>query len=78
MTETITIVNLTTDSVSIKRQNMYLVDGVEYAVGNGIYKAYINELNSRNELEAEVPEPYKSAIMSIWGTSPTVVLTEKK
>ena len=39
----------------------------------GIWKtAYINSERGRAQAEKEIPEPYLSAIMSMWGDSPTI------
>jgi len=72
MIEKITLDMLTQDSVSLKRQQYIVQDGKEYAVGEPWRRAYINSVNGRRQVENEVPEPYKSAILSIWGDSQTV------
>lgn len=72
MEERITLDMLTRDSVSLKKQKYVLIDGVEYPVGEPWRRAYINSARGRTEVEAEVPEPYKTAIFTIWGDAPTV------
>lgn len=42
-------------------------DGTETALGLPSRKAYINGDSGRSELAAEVPEPYFSAILAVWG-----------
>lgn len=64
----ITVDNLTTLSVSVKTQRVLIEDnGTETALGLPSRKAYINGDNGRSELAAEVPEPYFSAILAVWG-----------
>lgn len=64
----ITVDNLTTESVSVKTQRVLIEDnGTETALGLPSRKAYINGDNGRSELVAEVPEPYFSAILAVWG-----------
>ena len=70
--EKITLDMLTQDSVSIKRQEYIVQDGVEYATSNNIRKSYSNSTSSRQELEEEVPDPYKAIILMMWGDEPTV------
>jgi len=70
--EKITLDMLTTDSVSIKKQNYTTVDGIEYPVGDPWRRAYINSSSGRTALQAEVANPYKTAIMAVWGDTPTV------
>lgn len=63
---------LTTDSVSIKTQNYTTIDGVDYDLGSPHRKAYMNSTKGRAELTAEIPEPYLSAVLIMWGDTPTV------
>lgn len=64
----ITVDNLTTESVSVKTQRVLIEDdGIETALGLPSRKAYINGDSGRSELAAEVPEPYFSAILAVWG-----------
>mgnify|MGYP000860378665 FL=1 len=72
MVEKIIIDMLNQDSVSIKKQKYIVVDGQEYAVGEPWRRAYINSEKGREQVQTEVPEPYLSAIMTVWGDTPTV------
>lgn len=72
MEERIALDMLTTNSVSLKKQKFATVDGDEYPIGEPWRKAYVNSINGRSEVETEVSEPYKTAILSVWGASPTV------
>jgi hypothetical protein len=71
----ITLDMLTRDSVSIKRQNYIEQYGKEYEIGQPWRRAYVNSAQGREQVEAEVPEPYKSAIFAVWGDTPTVTDT---
>ncbi len=72
MIEKITLDMLTQDSVSLKKQQYATVDGKEYPIGEPWRRAYINSAQGRIQVQSEVPEPYLSAIMAVWGNSPTV------
>ena len=63
----ITIDNLTADSVSVKTQRVLVENGVEYSIGNPIRTSYMNTISSREQLINDVPEPYCSAIIDVWG-----------
>ena len=72
MIEKITLDMLTQDSVSLKKQNHTVVDGKEYPIGEPWRRAYANSERGRAQVQAEVPEPYRSAIFAVWGDTPTV------
>jgi hypothetical protein len=64
----ITVDNLTTESVSVKTQRVLIEDNdIETALGLPLRKAYTNSNDGRTELAAEVPEPYFSGIIAVWG-----------
>jgi hypothetical protein len=75
MQEKITLEMLTQDGVNLKRQNVQILDGVEYPIGEPWRRQYMNSSSDRESVEAEIPEPYKTAIFAVWGDVPTV--TEK-
>jgi hypothetical protein len=72
MNEKITLYSLTQDSVSLKKQNYTTVDGTEYPIGQPWRRAYVNSVQGRAKVQAEVAEPYKTAIFSVWGDTPTI------
>ena len=72
MQEKITLDMLTQDSVSVKRQQYIILDGIEYPIGQPWRKAYVNSVRGRQEVEMEVPEPHRTAIFAVWGDTPTV------
>lgn len=54
---------LTQDSVSVLKQ-----------VNNQNWrKSYLNSEQGRQELQAEVTEPYLSEVFAVWGAKPTVI-----
>ncbi len=69
----ITLDMLTETGASVKTQKYVEDGGVEYAVGEPHRRAYVNSERGRAEIAAELPEPYLSAVMSVWGENPTVV-----
>ncbi|NLE26498.1 MAG: hypothetical protein GX625_14365 [Clostridiaceae bacterium] len=72
MIEKITLDMLTQDSASIKKQQYTTVDGKEYPIGEPWRRAYINSIEGRTQVQTEVTEPYQSAILAVWGDTPTV------
>ena len=72
MTEKITLDMLTADSVSLKRQQYTTVEGKEYPIGEPWRRAYVNSVQGREQVQSEVSDPYKSVIMLMWGSNPTV------
>jgi len=64
---------LTETSVSVKTQKYVEDGGVEYAVGEPHRRAYVNSERGRAEIAAELPEPYLSAVMAVWGDSAKVI-----
>ena len=72
MNEKITLDMLTQDSVSLKKQQYTTVDGTEYLIGEPWRRAYVNSIQGRAEVQAEVAEPYLTAIMAVWGDTTTV------
>ena len=68
----ITLDMLTETGVSVKTQKYIEDGGVEYAVGEPHRKAYVNSERGRAEIAAELPEPYLSAVLAVWGEAPTV------
>ena len=73
MYEKISLDMLTETSVSVKTQKYVEDGGVEYAVGEPHRRAYVNSERGRAEIAAELPEPYLSAVMSVWGDSAKVI-----
>ena len=72
MIEKIYLDTLTQDSVSIRKQQFTTFDGVEYPIGEPWRRPYVNSISGRAAVQAEVTDPYKTAIMAVWGDTPTV------
>lgn len=68
----LSIDNLNIYGVSVKTQNYTTINGVKYNIGEPHRKAYSNSVSGRAELQAEVSDPYYSAVMAVWGKNPTV------
>ena len=59
-------------SVTVKTQQYMELEGEELNVGELHARAYANSERGRAELAEEVPEPYLSAVLAVWGDEPTV------
>ena len=74
MNEKITLDMFNQDSVSVKKQQYVTgMDGEQYPTGEPWRRAYVNSIQGRIDMQNEVAEPYKTAIMTVWGSTPTVV-----
>ena len=49
-------------------------DGIKYFVGDIHRRAYVNSEDGRKEINEELAEPYLSAVMTVWGDTPTVII----
>lgn len=63
---------LTPESVSVRKEKFVIIDGVEEKIGEPWRRGYMNSTSGRQEVQDEVPEPYRSAIFAVWGDTPTV------
>ena len=63
---------LTTDSVSVLKQQYITVDGTDIRVGENVRNAYMNTQTERERLKEILPEDYYSAVMAVWGDTPTI------
>lgn len=63
---------LSQDSVSLRKQKYTEINGIEYHIGNPWRRLYTNSERGRELVNNEVSEPYKSAIIAVWGDTPTV------
>ena len=70
--EKITLDMLTTNGVSVKKQQYITQDKKQYVIGEPWRRAYVNSITGRQQVENEIPEPYKSVIFLMWGNEPTV------
>ncbi len=70
--EKITLDMLTSDSVSILKQQYITIDGTDIKVGDNIRNAYMNTQSDRDNLKDALPEDFYNAVISVWGSVPSV------
>lgn len=70
--ERIALDMLTTDSVSVLKQQYITVDGTDIKVGDNVRNAYMNTQTERELLKFELPEEYYNAVIAVWGDTPIV------
>ena len=68
----ITLDMLTTDSVSVLKQQYITVDGTDVKVGENVRNAYMNTQTERELLKSELPEEFYNAVIAVWGDTPIV------
>lgn len=65
--------SLTSRGVSILAQQVLILDdGTEQPLAQTTRRGYANSAIERQQLEETVPEPYRSAVLAVWGDAPTV------
>ena len=74
MQDKISLDMLTQDNVSLQKQQITVIDGVEYPIGQPWRRAYVNSTQGRTQVQTEVDEPYRTAILAVWGDTPTVAV----
>lgn len=72
MQEKITLDMLTKDSVSVKKQKYTVIDGQTYEIGLPSRIAYVNSNLGRQQISQDLSGSYLTAVMSVWGTTPTM------
>jgi len=78
MQELISLDELTQDSVSVATRKYIEEEGVKYFVGNIHRRAFVNSIDGRKEINDNLSEPYLSAVMAVWGSSPTVEIKSEE
>ncbi len=63
---------LTTDSVSVLKQQYITVDGADIKVGENVRNAYMNTQTEREQLREKLPNEFYNAVIAVWGNSPTI------
>lgn len=71
--EKITLDMLTSDSVSVLKQQYISVDGTDIKVGDNVRNTYMNTQTERDNLSVKLPEEFYNAVIAVWGNAPTVV-----
>ena len=74
MQELISLDELNVNSVSVVTRKYIEEEGIKYFVGDIHRRAYVNSEEGRKEINEELSEPYLSAVMTVWGDTPTVVI----
>ena len=70
--EKITLDMLTTDSVSVLKQQYISVDGTDIRVGENVRNSFTNTQSEREQLRAKLPEEFYNAVIAVWGDAPTI------
>ena len=68
----LSIEGLNTESVGVVTRKYIEYAGIKYQIGEQHRKAYVNSEAGREELFNELKEPYYTAVMAVWGDTPTV------
>ena len=63
---------LTSDSVSVLKQQFITVDGTDIKVGDNVRNTYMNTQTERDKIRVKLPEEFYNAVMAVWGDTPTV------
>lgn len=65
---------LTTSSVSVLIKQYIRLDGESETqqIGKPTRISYVNSVNGRKEVLAELPENFAAGILAVWGDDPTV------
>lgn len=63
---------LTSDSVSVLKQQFISVDGTDIKVGENVRNAYMNTQSGRDKLRVKLPEEFYNAVIAVWGNAPTI------
>ncbi len=74
MEERIFLEELTTNKVNVLKKKYIVINGVEYQVGEPCRCSYENSVLGRSLILENLTDPYYSAVMVLWGESPTVTL----
>lgn len=67
-----TIDMLTSESVSILTQKFVNVDGENMQIGENHRCAYVNSESGRQQLQDNEPQEVATAVLVIWGDTPTI------
>jgi len=70
----VTSITLPNDKFVAFSKNQYVtVGGIDYKIGDTFAVSYENSERGREFLAEDVPEPFYSAVMMVWGDTPTIV-----
>ena len=74
--ETMSIESLDNKYVSFVKVKRAKIDGTDYILDDPQVVFYENSSKDRELVAKDVPEPFLSTIMTIWGDTPTIILPE--
>lgn len=65
---------LTVNSVSVLVKQFVQLDGEseKQQIGKPVRISYVNSVNGRKEVLAELPENFAHGVLEVWGDTPTV------
>lgn len=63
---------LTPKHVNVLKTNWVIYNGKKTQLGSNFRKSYSNSNLGRSELIKDLEEPYLSAVLALWGDTPTV------
>ena len=72
--ETVSINHLDDKSVVISKTKHIAIDGVDHVFDEPQVIHYENSARGRELFVKNIPDPFYSAVMSVWGDTPTVIL----
>lgn len=67
---------LNQDSVSVVFVKYIEYAGQKLQVGDVVRTGYVNSAGGREELNEQVKEPYRAAILAVWADNPTIIYPE--
>lgn len=75
MNTKINLERLNEQSVTVMTTRTFEDNGQEFATPPHA-RAYVNNASDREQLKADLPEPFLSAVFAVWGDAPTVFSEE--
>lgn len=72
--ETMHIEFLNAKSVAFLKIQSTNIDGVDYQLGEPWAVSFENSTKGRESLAENIPDPFLSAVLAVWGDTPTVTL----
>lgn len=60
------------NSVSVLKQDYITVGNADVQIGDNHRRAFVNSLSGRAAIAEYISEPYISAVLQVWGETPTV------
>lgn len=67
-----TLDSLCENSVSVLKQDYITVGNADVQIGDNHRRAFVNSESGRAAIAEYIGEPYISAVLGVWGETPTV------